>query len=169
MAESPTLESLPKVDADLKSELESFKPSLMKSVSTTEKVVLPSAEDVAAEKTQEAIKKGIEDFDQNNLKHTKTQEKIVLPDAEVIESEKGQIKFREGIETFDPKNMKHVETQEKNPLPTKEIIDQEKQVWAKVNEHLIPENFCLPPYELNVKDAKSFVPISKLTIQSNFV
>jgi len=125
---SPTLESLPKVDADLKSELESFKPSLMKSVSTSEKVVLPTAEDVAAEKTQVALLKGVEDFDQNNLKHTKTQEKIVLPDAEVIESEKGQLKLREGIETFDPKNMKHVETQEKNPLPTKEIIDQEKQV-----------------------------------------
>lgn len=42
--EAPKLEELPKVDASLKSELESFKPSLMKSVSTSEKIVLPSAE-----------------------------------------------------------------------------------------------------------------------------
>lgn len=43
---SPTLENLPKVDADLKSELEQFKPELMKKASTQEKIVLPSAEGI---------------------------------------------------------------------------------------------------------------------------
>jgi hypothetical protein len=41
---SPTLENLPKVDADFKAELEKFKPELMKKASTQEKGVLPSAE-----------------------------------------------------------------------------------------------------------------------------
>jgi len=43
---SPTLESLPKVDADLKSQLEGFKPELMKKASTQEKIVLPTAEGI---------------------------------------------------------------------------------------------------------------------------
>lgn len=41
---SPSLENCPKVDADLKSELEGFKPELMKKASTQEKIVLPTAE-----------------------------------------------------------------------------------------------------------------------------
>jgi len=129
MADSaPTLENLPKVDADLKSELEKFKPELMKKASTQEKSILPTAEDVAAEKTQQAILKGVEGFDTNNLKHTETQEKVVLPDKEVIESEKVQQNLMEGIQTFDTAKLKQTETQEKNPLPTKEVIDQEKSV-----------------------------------------
>lgn len=43
---SPSLENLPKVDADLKSELEGFKPELMKKASTQEKIVLPTAEGI---------------------------------------------------------------------------------------------------------------------------
>jgi len=39
-----TIENLPKVDADLKSQLEGFKPELMKKASTQEKIVLPTAE-----------------------------------------------------------------------------------------------------------------------------
>lgn len=41
---SPTLENLPKVADDLKSELEKFKPELMKKASTQEKMSLPTAE-----------------------------------------------------------------------------------------------------------------------------
>jgi len=122
------LHILPKVDSDLKFELEHLKPGLMKKASTQEKIVLPTAEDVAAEKTQQAFLEGVVGFNQNNLKPTTTAEKIVLPDKDVIESEKGQQKLLEGIETFDTKNLKHTETEEKNPLPTKEVIDQEKEV-----------------------------------------
>ncbi len=44
MADNPTLDNLPKVDADLKSELEKFKTEKMKPTETQIKVVLPSAE-----------------------------------------------------------------------------------------------------------------------------
>jgi len=125
---SPSLDILPKVDSYLKSELEHFKPELMKKASTREKLVLPTAEDVAAEKTQQAFLDGVVGFNQNNLKQTTTAEKIILPDKFVIESEKGQQKLLEGIVTFDTKNLKHTETEEKNLLQTKEVIDQEQEV-----------------------------------------
>ena len=41
---SPTLEELPKVEKDLKSELENFKQDAMKKTETVEKIVLPSSE-----------------------------------------------------------------------------------------------------------------------------
>lgn len=41
---SPCLKDLPKVDMDLKSQLESFSPTALKSASTEEKGVLPTAE-----------------------------------------------------------------------------------------------------------------------------
>jgi hypothetical protein len=44
MAASPQLKDLPKVDMDLKSQLESFSPTALKSASTEEKIVLPTAE-----------------------------------------------------------------------------------------------------------------------------
>jgi hypothetical protein len=46
MADNGTsgIDNLPKVDADLKSQLEGFKPELMKKASTQEKIVLPTAE-----------------------------------------------------------------------------------------------------------------------------
>ena len=41
---SPSLKDLPKVNLDLKSELEGFKPGNMKKAETQEKNVLPTAE-----------------------------------------------------------------------------------------------------------------------------
>lgn len=41
---TPALKDLPKVDVDLKSQLESFSPTALKSASTEEKCLLPSAE-----------------------------------------------------------------------------------------------------------------------------
>ena len=41
---SPALENLPKVDADLKSQLEHFNQESMKKAATHEKIVLPTAE-----------------------------------------------------------------------------------------------------------------------------
>ena len=41
---SPALENLPKVDADLKSQLEHFNHESMKKAATHEKIVLPTAE-----------------------------------------------------------------------------------------------------------------------------
>ncbi|KAK5649802.1 hypothetical protein RI129_000831 [Pyrocoelia pectoralis] len=78
----PALKDLPRVTGDLKGELESFKASSLKNAETHEKIVLPSAEDVAAEKTEKEFINGIEHFDQTKLKHTETHEKNVLPDKE---------------------------------------------------------------------------------------
>ncbi|XP_017786098.1 PREDICTED: uncharacterized protein LOC108569163 isoform X4 [Nicrophorus vespilloides] len=124
---APSLKDLPKVAGDLKSELEGFnKSNNLKNADTQEKIILPSAEDVASEKNEKALITGIENFEKSKLKHTETQEKNPLPDKDVIEQEKGQKNFISGIENFDRTKMKHTETQEKNPLPTKEAIDQEK-------------------------------------------
>ena len=41
---TPALKDLPKVDVDLKSQLESFSPTALKSASTEEKCLLPTAE-----------------------------------------------------------------------------------------------------------------------------
>jgi len=84
---SPAKEELPKIASDLKSELE--QEHALSPVETVEKVVLPSKEDVATEKTHQELVKGIETFDPNeSLKHAETVEKVVLPTAEVIEQEK---------------------------------------------------------------------------------
>ncbi|KAK2584293.1 hypothetical protein KPH14_006691 [Odynerus spinipes] len=123
---SPSLKDLPKVALDLKSELEGFNHGCMKKAATAEKNVLPSAEDVAAEKTQQTLIAGIETFDPSSLKHTTTQEKNPLPDKDAIQQEKGKQQLISGIENFDPAKLKHAETLEKNPLPTKEAIDAEK-------------------------------------------
>lgn len=41
---TPSLKDLPKVDTDLKSQLEAFSPKNLKNASTEEKCVLPTAE-----------------------------------------------------------------------------------------------------------------------------
>ena len=84
---SPAKEELPKIASDLKSELE--QEHELNHAETVEKVVLPSKEDVAVEKTHQELVKGIETFDPNeSLKHAETVEKNALPTKEVIEQEK---------------------------------------------------------------------------------
>ncbi|XP_017472727.1 PREDICTED: uncharacterized protein LOC108363769 [Rhagoletis zephyria] len=80
---SPALKDLPKVAENLKSQLEGFNTEQLKNASTHEKIVLPTAEDVAAEKTQQSLISGIAAFNPSNLKHTETNEKNPLPDKEV--------------------------------------------------------------------------------------
>ncbi|XP_052754810.1 thymosin beta isoform X5 [Galleria mellonella] len=126
VSDTPSLKDLPKVATDLKSQLEGFNTSCLRDVDTNEKIVLPSAEDVATEKNQKSLFDGIEKFDASRLKHTETQEKNPLPDKDAIEAEKEKNKFLNGIENFDPSKLKHTETCEKNPLPTKDVIEQEK-------------------------------------------
>jgi len=111
----------------LKSELEGFKPELMKKASTQEKIVLPTAEDVKQERQHTELISGLEGFDKNQgLKHTTTEEKVVLPSAEDMQQEKTQQAVLKGVETFDPKGLKHTETQEKIILPDQEAIQTEK-------------------------------------------
>jgi len=49
---APALKDLPKVAVDLKSQLEGFKTDNLKNTDTQEKIILPTAEDVATEKSQ---------------------------------------------------------------------------------------------------------------------
>jgi len=121
MAEiTPSLDELPKVEPDLKSELENYKHDGLNKVEVVEKVVLPDQEDIQTEKTQQAILKGVECFDKTELKHTDTEVKVVLPDQEDIATEKTQQALLKGVEGFDKKNLQHADTKESNSLPTKE-------------------------------------------------
>ncbi|TDG38424.1 hypothetical protein AWZ03_015154, partial [Drosophila navojoa] len=81
-APAPALKDLSKVAENLKSQLEGFNTEKLKNASIQEKTILPTAEDVATEKTQKSIFEGITVFDQNNLKHTETNKKNPLPDKE---------------------------------------------------------------------------------------
>ncbi|KAJ0183066.1 hypothetical protein K1T71_001042 [Dendrolimus kikuchii] len=112
---------------DINNGLLSFNQSCLKDVDTNEKIVLPSAEDVAAEKTQKSLFDGIEKFDASRLKHTETQEKNPLPDKDVVAAEKAHQNLLEGVEHFDKAQMKHTTTEEKNPLPPIEAIEAEKE------------------------------------------
>ncbi len=66
------VKDLPKIDNTLKGELE--KDHQLKHTEVTEKNVLPSAEDVAQEKTHQGLIKGVENFSPDKLKHVKTVE-----------------------------------------------------------------------------------------------
>ncbi|CAB3375743.1 Hypothetical predicted protein, partial [Cloeon dipterum] len=114
------------VSPDLKSELQDFNTEKLKNAETNEKNVLPTAEDVAQERTHQDLIKGVEDFDTKKLKHTNTVEKICLPDKEVVEQERVHHNLLKGVEGFDKDSMKHTETNEKNPLPDPEAIELEK-------------------------------------------
>ena len=81
-------DSLPKPAAAIADELVNFSQEKLKATQTQEKVVLPSKEDIEAEKGHNEMVDSIQKFDSKSLKHTETQEKNVLPTAEVIEQEK---------------------------------------------------------------------------------
>merc|ERR1712109_281319 len=69
---SPAVKDLPTIDNGIKEEL--VKDHQLKKTSVTEKQVLPSADDIKAEKTHQGIMQGVETFSPNNLKETKTRE-----------------------------------------------------------------------------------------------
>ncbi|XP_054153773.1 thymosin beta-like [Oppia nitens] len=81
-------EHLPKpLTNPLKSALESEDHQL-RHTETAEKVILPSAEDLTQERSQQALLASIESADKSRLKSTQTQEKVVLPSASDIATEK---------------------------------------------------------------------------------
>lgn len=79
-------EELPKIDTSIKEELEA-KHSL-NHVQTEEKSVLPTAEQIDQEKTQQELLKNIETFPKQQLNPTQTEEKNTLPSVTQIEQEK---------------------------------------------------------------------------------
>lgn len=80
-------EELPKLDTSIKTELEAGVSSL-KHVQTEEKNVLPSADQIEQEKTQQELLKNIETFPKQQLKPAQTEEKNTLPSVTQIEQEK---------------------------------------------------------------------------------
>lgn len=79
-------EELPKIDGCIKAELEADRS--LKHVETEEKNVLPSAEQIEKEKTQQQLLKNIESFSKEELKPAQTEEKNTLPSVTQIEQEK---------------------------------------------------------------------------------
>lgn len=77
---------LPKIEANLKSELESAHN--LKPTDTREKVLLPSSEQIQREKDEKNLLSSIESFENKNLKKTEVIEKNPLPTKEIIEQEK---------------------------------------------------------------------------------
>lgn len=103
----------------------------------TEKQVLPSAEDLKAEKTHESLLQGVETFSPEKLNPTKTREPASATDGNfnstsfvldfeksicfaVLKTEMAHTKSLDAVSKFDKNNLKNVDTQEKNPLPDPE-------------------------------------------------
>jgi len=139
--ESPAVKDLPKLDTQISQEI--AKDHNLKKVEVTEKIVLPTAEDMKAEKTHQGLIEGVESFTPDKLKPAKTREPASGVDGNYIHNIKSPIFYfilifpqiilvmktemahsasKEAVEKFDKNNMKHVETQEKNPLPDGEAI-----------------------------------------------
>jgi len=92
-------------------------------VETTEKVVLPSAEDLKQEKAVEGVLKGVED----GVKLTPVKTKEPASALELAKSEMAQRNSLEQVANFDANKLKHVETAEKNPLPDSDSIKAEAE------------------------------------------
>lgn len=89
MATVSPKEDLPKIDGGIKAQLESVADISLKHVETEEKSVLPTAEQIDQEKTQQNLLKNIESFDPSKqLKPAQTEEKNTLPSVATIEQEK---------------------------------------------------------------------------------
>merc|ERR1712141_120552 len=116
--ESPAVKDLPKLDSQLSTEL--TKDHKLKHAEMTEKIVLPTAEDVKAEKTHQGLIQGVESFTPDKLKPAKTREPA--SGSDVMKTEMAHNASLEGVKQFDQNNLKQVETQEKNPLPDPEAI-----------------------------------------------
>merc|ERR1712223_108721 len=120
---SPAVKDLPTIDNGIKEEL--VKDHQLKKTSVTEKQVLPSADDIKAEKTHQGIMQGVETFSPNNLKETKTREP--QSGADLMKTEMAIRSSLQGVENFDTAKLKNVDVQEKNPLPDKEAIRMEAE------------------------------------------
>jgi len=91
---SPSKEVLPKIDEDLKTQLENKSDLILKHVGPVEeKVILPTNDEILHEKGQQQLLQGIIEFNESSLKPVETKEKCVLPTAEAIAKEKSEGPF----------------------------------------------------------------------------
>jgi len=121
----PKAEELPKMKScsTLKEEL--VKDHELKKTEVSEKNILPSAEDLKAEKVHEGVLKGVEGFAPDQLKQTKTRE--AASPLDVAKTELAHQKTADQLKDFDKNKLKHAETQEKNPLPDTDNIKAEAE------------------------------------------
>jgi len=117
------VKDLPKVEANLKNEIE--KPSELKHVEVAEKVILPSAEDLKQEKTHESLIKGIEQATPDKLQHVQT--RVSATPTELMKTELAKDASLGAISGFNKDELKKAETVEKNTLPNPEAIKAEKE------------------------------------------
>jgi len=110
---SPKLEELPKLPGEVKTEM--FGVHLRHAEEPKEKVVLPTAHDIAQEKTIA----GIETFEKKRLSHVTTEEKTVLPSKEDVAREKSTVEAAQ----FDHNKLRHTSTEEKHEAV---VIDDKK-------------------------------------------
>merc|ERR1712080_477672 len=101
------------------------KSTELKHVEVAEKIVLPSAEDLKAEKTHENLQKGIEGFTPDKLAHVKTKEPAT--GVELMKTEMATGATIKAVEGFDKDNLNKAETVEKNSLPDQDAIKAEKE------------------------------------------
>jgi len=121
--DAPALKDLPKIEETLKDQL--VKPHDLKKIEVSEKVVLPSAEDLKQEKTVEGVLKGVEGFSSDKLTPVKTKEP--MSGAEVAKNEFAHQKAADAVKEFDKGQLKHADTNEKNSLPDSETIKAESE------------------------------------------
>lgn len=122
-SDSPNVKDLPKIQDSLKGEL--LSPHQLKETKVSEKNVLPTADDVKAEKTHQGLINGVEKFSPEQLHHVKTREPATGP--QLAKREMAVQETSKEVEKFDKNNLKNVETQEKNPLPGTEDIKAEAE------------------------------------------
>ncbi|KAE9413868.1 hypothetical protein Angca_000945 [Angiostrongylus cantonensis] len=122
----PSLADLPKIPSEIASAV--MGKVELKKVSTKEKNILPTMEDVTKERQHAAMLSGIENFSTDQLKHSELEEKVSLPSNEDIIQEKQHIELTQKIESFSVEQLRHAETEEKNVLPSKEDLLREKTV-----------------------------------------
>uniref|UniRef100_A0A0K0EQS8 Thymosin beta n=1 Tax=Strongyloides stercoralis TaxID=6248 RepID=A0A0K0EQS8_STRER len=115
-----TYKDSPKLPVDITNDL--LHGRELKHVSTEEKIVLPTADDVKTEKQHEQFVNGIEKFPKNQLHKVETADKTVLPSASDIAIEKVPTEAA----NFNIDKLNHVEPNVKNVLPSKEQYTREK-------------------------------------------
>jgi len=127
-----SVNDLPKIDNSLKEGI--LGQHKLKETQTSEKVSLPTAEDVKAEKTHQGLMEGVEGFTPEKLHHVKTREpasgaegenllhfeRVSSPFSAVLKTEMAHQSSVKEVSSFEKDKLKKVETNEKNPLPDKD-------------------------------------------------
>ena len=86
---APSVKDLPKMDETIQQEV--AKEHNLKHVETTEKVVLPTADDVKQEKTHQGLIQGVEGFTPEKLKKVNTREPASGADGKYLLDKKSML------------------------------------------------------------------------------